>query len=560
MSQTHDMPFGIRDVAELVGIRIRRPSGRGYYADCPFCGDKRGKMHLNTEFDGWKCNYCGEHGGMLNLYGRLRNVDNAEAYRQICEALMTGDYYAPGCQTSAKAENLKEQTAQSKKADIAVIDKTFTALLSMLTLSKEHREHLRSVRGLSDEQIDRLGYKSTPPFYMCKPLAKRLLEKGYTIEGVPGFYIGKDGNWTVNFNSVTAGFLIPAHGIDGRIGGCQIRLDTPLKDMDDPSDKAGAKYIWLSSAGKSGGVSSGSPVFFIGNPYARTVYVTEGGLKAGIAHTLMNRTFAAIAGANNLASLEELFRALSANGTEIIMEAQDMDKYRNVMVNNGASKLYLMAKKYGMECRRLTWNPNYKGVDDWQLALKRQKEGKEERFTNFKERFMHGLCSFDCIQDAIAQWYESSETTCELPEYLGFTQEEYDNFLKSGGVETEKRLLSQRTEQKYRIYQLDFTDGVVSFAFEGIKKLQECGYEQPPAKLYRMTYDSAILCAASEGENARLEHIFNRFSFELPADYSGRSISPSDIVELYDKDGRTYFYRDKDGFCPVKFSPMLTKR
>ena len=46
MSQTHDMPFGIMDVAELLHIRIRRPSGRGYYADCPFCGDNVGNCTL----------------------------------------------------------------------------------------------------------------------------------------------------------------------------------------------------------------------------------------------------------------------------------------------------------------------------------------------------------------------------------------------------------------------------------------------------------------------------------------------------------------------------------
>ena len=90
MSQTHDMPFGIMDVAELLHIRIRRPSGRGYYADCPFCGDKRGKLHLNTEFDGWKCNYCGEHGGILDLYGKLNKVGRSEAYREICDALQNG--------------------------------------------------------------------------------------------------------------------------------------------------------------------------------------------------------------------------------------------------------------------------------------------------------------------------------------------------------------------------------------------------------------------------------------------------------------------------------------
>ena len=124
------------------------------------------------------------------------------------------------------------------------------------------------------------------------------------------------------------------------------------------------------------GVTSGSPVHFIGNPFARTIYVTEGLLKADIAHFLMNRSFVAIAGANNAAQLEPLFALLAQNGTELIVEAHDMDKYNNDMTAKGSSKIYLYARQQGINCRRLTWNPNYKGIDDWQLAL-RQKEHRK---------------------------------------------------------------------------------------------------------------------------------------------------------------------------------------
>ena len=102
------------------------------------------------------------------------------------------------------------------------------------------------------------------------------------------------------------------------------------------------------------------------------VYVTEGALKADIAHVLMNRTFAATGGAGCTSQLDSLFDFLRRNGTEEIIEAEDMDKYSNKGVNQGASKLYLLAKKHGLSCRRLTWNPNYKGIDDWQLALHRK--------------------------------------------------------------------------------------------------------------------------------------------------------------------------------------------
>lgn len=42
--------------------------------------------------------------------------------------------------------------------------------------------------------------------------------------------------------------------------------------------------------------------------------------------------------------------------------------------------------------------------------------------------------------------------------------------------------------------------------------------------------------------------------------YQPQNRGASDVIELYDDTGRRYFYRDTDGFCPVKFSPMLAKK
>lgn len=100
MGQTHDMPFDIMDVAGLLQIRIRRPSGRGYYADCPFCEDKRGKLHLNTEFDGWKCNYCGEHGGLLDLYGKMKRICNTLTVILFSRNMRTAPLYK-GCRKAS---------------------------------------------------------------------------------------------------------------------------------------------------------------------------------------------------------------------------------------------------------------------------------------------------------------------------------------------------------------------------------------------------------------------------------------------------------------------------
>ena len=502
MSQKPDFPFCIEDVVHLLGLNIRRPCGDGVYTDCPFCGDNRGKLKVNYVEDVWRCNYCQKGGGVLHLYANFHNISLSEAYREICEALMNGVIF------SSKPLNLESSSSshtikQSTRASSDVIHQTYSAMLEHLILKKEHREHLHTVRGLTDEEIDKLCLKSTPPFYLCRSITERLIASGHTVEGVPGFY-QKDGKWTLNFCSYTAGILLPAKSIDGKISGFQIRLDTPLVSPTDNPNKTGAKYIWLSSSGKAGGCSSGSPVHVIGDQCAKTIYVTEGVLKADIAHCITGRTFAAIAGANNLTSLEELFQTVSHNGTKLIVEAHDMDKFRNEMVDKGASGINSLAHKYGMDCRRLTWNPNYKGIDDWQLALKRKPNKKDGEITDL----------------------EPMDTT-----------------------------------QRFRIYQLDFENDhqTKKFAFEGIDTLYKAGYNQPPASEYRLVYDGNIECKMSDDSEKQLSRIFQTYNDTLPQDYNGRSISPSDVVELYDDNNRRYYYRDYNSFCQVKFTPFMAK-
>jgi hypothetical protein len=363
-----DFPFDILDVASILGLQIRRNQANSVYTDCPFCGDTRGKFNINHVKNVYRCNYCGEKGGMLDLYAKTRNTNRSGAYGAINELLHTGAI-SYGFKSAVK----KSAVENSELAAPEVVSETLTQMLKLLQLSDVHRWSLRK-RGLTDEQIDSLGYRSTPDPKLCLPLTERLIEQGFTVEGVPGFWLRKDGRRTVNFGKRTSGILIPYRGIDGRIGGLQIRLDVPLKRKGDP--QKGAKYIWSSSVNDNQGVSSECSVHFVGNPYATTVYVTEGALKADVAHNLMNRTFAATAGVNNVSKLDALFTRLVRNGTKLIVEAEDMDKYVNTAVADGAAKVRDAALRHGMDCRTLTW-VGYKGVDDWQLALKlRQQQAK----------------------------------------------------------------------------------------------------------------------------------------------------------------------------------------
>lgn len=537
-SFSQDFPFGILDVVELLHLHIRRRQADSAYTDCPFCGDRRGKMNVNFVKNVWRCNYCGEHGGMLNLYARVNNTTNSEAYREICDALQAGDTsWGYGGAESADAYAgvpAREPHAgrqpdmgitQAERASPQEIHQTYSLMLGMLSLNSAHRAHLRSEkRGLADEQINSLGFKSTPPYFLCRSLTERLIRQGCRVEGVPGFYLHEGGYWTAKFGSRTAGILIPAIGIDGLIHGMQILLDVHFKDRDDPPEKAGTKYIWLSSSAKNMGVTSGSPVHFIGNPFARTIYVTEGILKADIAHVLLNRSFVAVAGANNVAQLGPLFALLAQNGTELIIEAHDMDKYSNEMIAKGSSKIYLLARQHGMECRRLTWNPNYKGIDDWQLALRKEKQQKEGEDQNLQK-------------DRVFFCQEGEGIPEEKP---GFP---------SHGC-------------RFRIYQLLFDEGreTIPFAFKGIQDLHKAGYEQPPASDYRLVCDSELACPEEWKDMEILEQISAHYGNHVPEGYKGRPLASSDVVELDDETGRRYFYIDGRTFEPVRFSPFLAKK
>ena len=584
-SYPDEFPFGIMEVVELLHLRVRRQQANSVYVDCPFCGDRRGRMNVNFVKNVWRCNHCDEHGGMLALYAKFNHTTTSDAYWEIAEALCdnthedharsgneapqqpvsTGSPSSGARATAAGHSSSERKTVpQSDKASPAEIHQTLSLLLAQLTLRPAHREHLRSPkRGLSDEQIEALGFKSTPPPFLCRSITDRLIRQGCRVQGVPGFYRDDSGHWTMAFYKKTSGILIPAIGFDGRLQGFQIMLDVPLKHKDDPPEKPGAKYIWFSSSSKTDGTGSGSPVHLIGDPSARVVYVIEGLLKADISHCLTGRTFAAIAGANNTSPLDPLFALLAQNGTEEIIEAHDMDKYNNQMTMAGASKIYLTARKYGMNCRRLTWNPNYKGFDDWQLALRRENQRRKEiDRLSFKAQYLRGLCELAHIEDCIELWQHLAENKTCLTEYLGLTREEHETFLRQGRDALGALLEPQRRKQRFVLYQLELDEQkAIPFAFKELAALQKAGYEQPPAAMYCMVGAGEVYCPVEQSDAEILKRLFADCREELPEGCHGRPMALSDVVELDHSPRRVYYYvNGEHEFPQVKFSPMLAKK
>lgn len=408
MRSNYDFPFRISEVADLLPLTVRRRNDVSMYVDCPFCNDKKkGKLNINFSKNTFRCNINEEHsGGMLELYARYHEISRAEAYREICEALRCGDPEESKRRAQASASPPSMET--SDVASLEVRHQTYSMLFSGLILTETHRQNLLK-RGLTEEQIRQQGYKSTPAFGYTQHAA-RLLERSCTLMGVPGFYVDENGEWTVNFNPKCSGIIIPVMSIDGRIQGAQIRLDRPID---------GTKYIWFSTSEKNMGASSGSPVHFVGDPQCATVFVTEGGLKGNIAHSLSGRTFLCNAGVNQLQSLRQALQILKGLGLKRVYETNDMDKdmelichcdykksrceecehreeFRDTAVcprkeikrdniRRGCAALLALCVELGLDAERLTWDKrpdglwagNWKGIDDFELHKKQRRQQLE---------------------------------------------------------------------------------------------------------------------------------------------------------------------------------------
>lgn len=361
-----DMGFTMEDVIHLLDLRIRHRRAQSVDVDCPLCG-KQAKMNINLSRNIYRCNYCDDgskvsnsHGGMLRLYATVNGLSSlSSAYNEIHERLHLRNPACDYLPHSDKPEQKTSEIQQSKPVSVEERDKTYRFLFSLLSLSQQHRDNLIR-RGLSEKQIELYGYKSTPVQGLTS-LAEKVAAAGYQVDGVPGFYRNKAGNWTIRFSKIASGFLIPIFDFEGRIQAAQIRLDHPF-------DKR--KYMWFSSSELPSGVSSGSPVHFVGNPFSKIVIFTEGALKGTICHCLTGHTLICNAGANQTENIIRLFPVLRANGVEEIQSGYDMDLETNEHVRHGCAKILTSAREYGFRVKRRQWNPINKGIDDVAWANK----------------------------------------------------------------------------------------------------------------------------------------------------------------------------------------------
>ncbi len=348
--------FHMWDIVSLLGLPMPTSGKSSYYIQCPCCDETPEKKHLNINLkkEVFCCPRCGISGGIFDLYALYTGIPRGKVRTKLVEQLGP-----PERITRSKKKMISPQKEEHPLADIASRNNAYTALLSKLSLAADHRANLLN-RGLTEADIERVGYKTTPVVGMA-PITKQLQSEGISLAGVPGFYRDKNGSWT--FVQEKRGILIPVRDRFGRMQGLQIRRDNVTR----------RKFRWVSSAEMEDGRRAEGWTHLAGKVRS-TILLTEGPMKADVIHALTGLTVLAVPGVNSLTQLQATLEDLRNEGLAQIKTAFDMDFATNHHVQNGYHSLLRHLGDMGFTFGTYLWDPRYKGLDDyiWECCLQRR--------------------------------------------------------------------------------------------------------------------------------------------------------------------------------------------
>lgn len=363
-------PFTIFDVAKMLDMEFLENCKSGYQVKdtqnaanvvCPFCGDARGKASICICAEGkimnvFHCFDCGTGHNMLTLYAELCHLTGKDRYKKAYREIYRRKQKEPG---------RKKKTRQAMQEESQGIKKR----------ARKQKEYLAEPVNLEQRH----------------QVYKKMLS-------VPSFYINWEGNWDLNFYEGNRGYLCPVYTVDKYLAGFQIRLDHP---------KGKNKYVWLSSANQKKGCGISSIVGVSGKTEGSEIYVTEGILKAEIAHQVSGKTFLGNPGIGNLRDLYEVLQVLKKRGLSHVEEVYDMDKQLRLVcdqkyseiceecedrkkkgnpdfecpkkrlkrdtIRKGCNHTYHICEELSLSCNRNQWDldpdglwaEHEKGIDDW---------------------------------------------------------------------------------------------------------------------------------------------------------------------------------------------------
>ena len=98
---------------------------------------------------------------------------------------------------------------------------------------------------------------------------------------------------------------------------------------------------------------------------------------------------------------------------------------------------------------------------------------------------------------------------------------------------------------KIKIYQINLDRDEKRLAFMHLEFARTItGNSGIDSSLYDKVYEGDVECD-------NLEEVYTLFNLDHPAGFAGHSLSVSDVVELYNRNGSEFWYLDEEGFVPV---------
>lgn len=279
---------------------------------------------------------------------------------------------------SKPSDRFFEEPDESLIAPDKRCDEVYRALLAQLEIDQWSYENLLE-RGLSNEEIGDLGYRST---FKAGEAIRQLLRMGLRLDNVPGLYF-RGGKWRAN---AAPGFFIPVLNRDGRIRRLQIR--TPYEDP---------KYVWFSSdRDKDGnkydlGASSGSPVHYRLTD-GKVLWINEAPLKTDYVWLKSNRQWSCIGSAGVGSAREELAEETLNPQYQYAVIAADGNWRTNGHVARAVARLYrAIEQTSGLETKIGVWEGEI-GIDEaLKLGLKLYEVSYDYWLRKINRAFRHAI-------------------------------------------------------------------------------------------------------------------------------------------------------------------------
>lgn len=238
-------------------------------------------------------------------------------------------------------------------ADEATRDRVYQSLLRHLTLTPAHRDALIQ-RGLSEDAIRAQGYRTLPRDGRSA-MAKALLEEfnEAILRTIPGAYVKTENGRSWWSWAGAPGLLIPVRNVAGQIVALKVRADDPNLP----------RYSSISSR-QHGGAGPGALIHvpLHVNVDTTTVRITEGELKADVAHHRTGMLTLAVPGVSNWRPVIPILAKLAAHR---VLIAFDADSRTNTHVAAALARTCGELAAQGLDVQQETWPEAWgKGIDD----------------------------------------------------------------------------------------------------------------------------------------------------------------------------------------------------